>query len=798
MPPRRAALRRQTTVAALAVLCGIGAIIANPACGSRLMMRDGRILEGRLAQIAATIDSPKAANQAKTMVLVDDGLRRIFVPQRQVQEANELDAGDPVERFEIPQQISESGSKVAAVGEIFGVTEFDDFGRRIIRMETNLGPQAVIQGITEITPEWTKLECVDAENMHFIWDMRIATNTIPRDVLGRILAQRIDPKNLDQRLKIVRLYVQSERFKDAETELQGLLAAFPDLPAGQKALFEQTRVRLRQTNARRILEEIEARKKSGQHRLAFSLLQNFPTENVAGETLQAVSSLVKEYNQAEERGKLALKRFDELLREVKDSQSRLRLTPIRDEINAELSNNTLERTAAFMQFQADDVIKGEEKIALMISGWLAGSDFAVRNLPTALSMYDVRSLIQTYLAATVVTDRQAALEQLRKQEGFTPELTARIIALMKPPVKTPDESAKETKVAGMFDVQIDYLTDRVPINYTVQLPQEYDPHRRYPTIVALHGAGNTPEHELTWWAGQANAEGRRFGQADRFGYIVIAPAWSKEQQTSCNYSEDEHAAVLYSLRDAYRRFSIDTDRVFISGHSMGGDAAWEMAMAHPDLWAGFIGISARADKTLDFYWENAEYVPTYLVCGEMDGALWIKNAAHMDRYLSRGNNATVVQMKGRGREHFSDELLRLFDWMSRQKRDPFPRSFKCRSVRHWDGSFWWVETRDPPERSLVDPDNWPPRGATPNYTEVTFNQNGQKNNIFVKTGAASATVWLSPELVNFKLPSDVYIRGVRANKNGAYIEPDAAIILEDARTRSDRLHPFWARVDGGK
>ena len=86
----------------------------------------------------------------------------------------------------------------------------------------------------------------------------------------------------------------------------------------------------------------------------------------------------------------------------------------------------------------------------------------------------------------------------------------------------------------------------------------------------LTEAFSTPKTQVDWWAGELNDEGRRVGQASRHGYIIISPVWSGPHQTSYEYSRAEHLAVLFSLRDACQRFSVDTDRVFLSGHSMGG------------------------------------------------------------------------------------------------------------------------------------------------------------------------------------------------------------------------------------
>ncbi len=270
--------------------------------------------------------------------------------------------------------------------------------------------------------------------------------------------------------------------------------------------------------------------------------------------------------------------------------------------------------------------------------------------------------------------------------------------------------------------------------------------------------------------------------------------WTVEHQKQYGYSAHEHAAVLNSLRDACRRFSIDTDRVFLSGHSMGGDAAWDIGLAHPDLWAGVIPIVAQSDRYCALYWENARYVPFYVVAGELDGAKLTKNARDLDRYLRRGFDATVVEYLGRGHEDFYDEILRIFDWMGRFHRNFFPREFACQTMRPWDNYFWWVEMHGLPPRSKVDPADWPPpSGTQPVQVKASINN---RNGINVRTGTSQVTVWLSPKMVDFKLRSTITVNGRRLNSSDQMIRPDLRVLLEDVRTRGDRQHPFWARLDG--
>lgn len=781
----------QRLFAPLAVLAVL--YFAHTLQAERLVLKDGRVLQGKIARIESMSESPANARpdgapEPQKIILVDDGLRRTFVSWLQRQEFNNGDTGEAPESIPIKgQRAARAGNRVVAVGPVMNITPFDPHGHRSLEMATAKGKAFVLQGITQVTPTWAKVESlIPGKGTPYVWEQRLATTSIPPETLDKILHMQIDPKNVEHRLMIVRLYLQMERYDEAGKELKAVIADFPE----HADKFTATSRALKQRFAQRILDEVEVMGKAGRHGLATSMLANFPNQEVAGETLQKVRELLDQYKADYETAQKLLKHLDEYIKSIQETALRDRIGPVAKEIKDELNYNTLGRMAAFRQAIDDAQMPPEEKISLAVSGWLIGDKASLRKLPVALSLFTVRNRIDEYLKEPVKLKRDTILEGLRSEEGYSPEHVAKLLAHMKPPSSSTDAPAQ---LPGFYEQTLAATDGQLAVTYYVQLPPEYDPHRKYPTIVTLHGGGSTAQLQVDWWAGPPGKDGVRLGHASRNGYIVIAPAWGKPQQATYNYSAEEHAAVLNSLRHACGRYSIDTDRVFISGHSMGGDAAWDIGLAHPDLWAGMIPIVAVADKYVTRYWQQAKYVPFYLVAGELDGDKTLKNAENLNRYFNNNYDATVAEFQGRGHENFSDEILRLFDWMGRKKRDFARKDFTGLSMRPWDNYFWWVEMSEFPPKTMVDPTDWPPpRGVIPNSTTARINAT---NGVTVATGADRVTLWLSPELVDFKQKVSIQVNRRGLPMAQPFIEPDAKIILEDVRTRGDRQHPFWAKVE---
>ncbi len=764
---------------------------ADRAGGAEVLMRDGRVLEGKWGEVASLADvpsppAPDGTGPLRLIGFLDDDLRRTFISKRQIQQMAPEETGRMLERFNIWQRVIEHGPTVQAVGPAVRITPFDEYGRRIYTFMTANGPVDVRQGITMLTPHWAKVQ-----GESHVWDMRIATSSIPRDVLHKMLLKQINPQDIEHQKRIARFYLQAERYEEAQEQLESILKNFPDQPELREQL-EPTLRAVRQLAAQRLLSELQLRRDAGQHRLVSGLLEKFPSEGVAGEILQEVREMIDEYHRLEARCAEVVQRIEELLGQLKDTALRAQIELVRKEIAAELDLETLGRMAAFRQAVDDADMTAEEKLALAVSGWLVGSDAATVNLPVALSLYSVRAKVRAYLQEPIKLNREAVYDTLASEEGATPRLVAALLAHMKPPLDPPEPV--DLSQPGFYRLEVSTLPQTPPATYYVQLPPEYNPYRRYPAVVTLRGSGSTPQHQVDWWAGAWTAGGFRAGQATRHGYIVIAPDWTAEHQVQYEYSAREHTAVLNSLRDAFRRFSIDTDRVFLSGHSIGGDAAWDIGLAHPDLWAGVIPIVAVSDKYCTRYWENnAPRLPFYVVLGELDGTKLSHNARDLDNYLKRGFNCTVVEYLGRGHEHFSDEILRIFDWMGRLRRDFFPREFTCSTMRPWDSFFYWLEVDGLPPGATVLPINWPPpRNTQP--AEIS-GRILATNGLYVSARTGGVVVWVSPEMLNLEERLTITVNGRRVNSPDRTLRPDLRTLLEDARTRADRLHPFWAKIE---
>lgn len=724
---------------------------------------------------------------------IDDNLRYTFYSASPLVLIGEQLSNAPAPTvFVLPtsSEIETTGGEVAM--KPIGMSDFNVHGRRTYEVQLASGRKSLLQALTLIAPKYCKVETLRVSNS-IAWDMRIGTDTIHPKKLNEILHHELDLTRSSEWLKLVRFYIEAERFVEASKELTTALEKFPGELADQKPVLTQINI----LKAKHLFDEIKIRRAGGQSQLAAAFLQSFDLQTLPLETQLQVQKQVDTIKQEVEKVTLILEALRVDIEKLKPDDKAM-LAPVLKEINDEVTLDTIARLADYQRLRADASLSTEQHVAYAISGWLLGSGAGIDNLATVKSLARVRENVKRYLNESTETGRSKLLAEIKAEEGGQAEMVAKLLASMKPPSKMPTQ--KPGDPPGLYRMKKN--VDGENVEYLVQLPPEYDPNRKYPCVLALP-QGQSAEYLINWWCGTAIQLGQqeaededdpknlRFGQTTRYGYIVVSPNWMTEKQSTYRYTEPEQERVLSCYRDALRTFSIDTDRVFISGHFQGATAAWDIAYSHPDLWAGTVLISPTADKFIVHYEKSAELVPTYVVWGRFDNSGFLQQIGRtVDGYL-KNPRCDVIGVEYQGREGgvFPEEIPRIMEWMqlSSHTRQIAPKSLAMKTMRPGDRFFYWLES--PEIESINNAFQFDPR----KYSLVEASLNAQENMIRVsKFPSRSTYIWLSPEIIDFARPALIDVKGKRQRLE---LSPDVGIMLEDARRRADRQHPFWQKVE---
>ncbi|TXT38442.1 MAG: hypothetical protein FD138_393 [Planctomycetota bacterium] len=561
---------RQRTVACLSVLATIATlfVVGSTDAGDLTLKSGQKLGPGAVASLSTiSLNTPQPGGEIVSLPfwMLDDGMRRYFVAKRLVPKENlDVELSQFV-RFENPPKKKGGPDVIGHVGPFLEVEPFNDKGHRSV---TLLGPnqkrKTYVQGITQLRPQSCTVTGLD-----HTWEFSIATTSLRREELTPLLRRCIRLESPEDRFKVVRFYLQAGLYKLAIEELETIARELPD----QKAKCEEDAIEARQLYAQRWLSELKHRRQAGQHRLFAKAITAFPMQNIAADILRDVRQLQTEAEETAEK----IERVKHLLGDLQEGLTEEQLkqvAPLRDEIVEQLDEETLPRLEPFLKLEKDDGLSKSDKLALAYSGWVVGDANATTDLANAIRWWQARFHVLQYLRATHPSLRGPALADLTATEGVGAKTVEQLVRLLPPVLDTPGLQAGRVAAITVHDPgRSRDDDDPKAFRYSVLLPPEFNPRHTYPVIVTLHEWGWTPEGILKWWGGDDGAQ----LQSQRHGYIVIAPEYLPPK-----FGEPLPAPtdtiVWECLRDARRRFVIDSDRVFLSGHGRGADAAFEVAL----------------------------------------------------------------------------------------------------------------------------------------------------------------------------------------------------------------------------
>jgi len=316
--------------------------------------------------------------------------------------------------------------------------------------------------------------------------------------------------------------------------------------------------------------------------------------------------------------------------------------------------------------------------------------------------------------------------------------------------------------------------------YAIYIPENFDESKAYPLVVFLHGAFSNHRLGLRRAFGEGNKQGPDFGtpgfvppqtdlEVTRFypelkpvDYIVAAPY----ARGTAGYQGIPEQDIFDMLADIKSKFSIDEDRMYLTGLSMGGGGTLWVGLTRPDLWAAIAPVCPAPPEETNDLAGNALNVPVHLFVGDRDGLMATANAWE-EKF--KANNVDVEYIIYPGIAHNSWEYAYkdgfIFEWFSQFRRDMFPSEVKFTTSRFKYNKAYWVkfDNLTPGVETTIDAkftDKNKIDITTSNLLAFTLNLEGHpqfdpKSKISVTIDGKSFSV-RSPDAVSFSMENGAW------------------------------------------
>lgn len=701
-------------------------------------------------------------------ISVRSGPRVFHFSSRQLLASETADALRLPERFAIPQAVNDRGPAAENLPDIVRVTDFDTFGRRSVITRGPMNKEfPTYQAITEIYPTHVVLRGTNRN-----WQTTLPLARLTTEQLLPILNHGLDFESPTDRLRLIQFLIQAERFSDAQTAIAKYREEFPDFQTQAELI---TQVFKNEVSARAVAV-LQRAASAGQSARTHQILEKLRDEALADEARLAIREIEARRNEEDARITQAIELVRTSRLAVTDHPQLDLLNDASEEIASSLSPVTLPRLANVMALSKEPSTTNGEKLALAVSGWVVGSEFASKDLERATTLWRQRELFLQTRDASDEVQVEHAMDSLRELKA-----SADVLLQMLPLLPAPLSNIPAGGV-GAREIEVREVGAK---NYQVFLPPEYDRYREYPAVVVLHGLNVSPETALDPWR----------ALAAEHGVIVLAPEFLSESHRPYGYSVREHVGFLETLSDARRNFAIDADRVFLAGHDLGAFACWDLGMSHPDQFAGLVPICGVPQFYCKHYWPNLANLPVYYVEGSLNGGNLVASQQQFNRYFIQGYDTLFVEYPGRGRETHVAELPTIFDWMSRLTRQVRPPSIEAVTARLCDRRFYWLSADGFMPNATVAPELFSRSKFRPAKLVGKIDDNNTIQ--LAPNGLTSLSVLLSPRLVHLDDPK-FSIRVHRKLIHQGAVAPDANTLIREYRRSGDRKNPIVKVIPSGK
>jgi len=207
--------------------------------------------------------------------------------------------------------------------------------------------------------------------------------------------------------------------------------------------------------------------------------------------------------------------------------------------------------------------------------------------------------------------------------------------------------------------------------FRVFVPKGYDPARKYPLIVALHGASGDENTYMDRYVVRQTGVNVFQTLAQERGYILAAP---NGRGAFGMYEGPAEQDVLDVMERMMQTFSIEPREVFLTGHSMGAMGTWSLGFKHAGKFAALAPVAGRPVSLESVQFANAPGMPVLYSQGLKD-TLATPETAHQMVELARQRLKDFRYVEYPNDDHFVigvTSMPSIFDFFDRRRSSSKP------------------------------------------------------------------------------------------------------------------------------
>jgi predicted peptidase len=214
--------------------------------------------------------------------------------------------------------------------------------------------------------------------------------------------------------------------------------------------------------------------------------------------------------------------------------------------------------------------------------------------------------------------------------------------------------------------------------YRLLKPKEIKPGEKYPLVLFFHGAGERGTDNKVQLVHGMNEFASDEIMAKYPAFVVAPQCPEGEQWVDTPWTADSHTmkekpteALRLSLElvdSLVKNLPIDTNRLYITGLSMGGFGVWDAIQRHPDRFAAAVPICSGGDPA---FAEKIKHVPMWAFHGDADTTVKPKRSREMiDALKKAGGNPKYTEYEKVGHDSWTKTYAdpKVYEWLFAQRK----------------------------------------------------------------------------------------------------------------------------------